>query len=148
MIGSDHAGIELKNSIIEYIKQNKILPIDIIDDHDEAGSMDYPIIARDLVKKIKNGVGGVLICGSGIGMSIAANRFKGIRAALCCTVEMTCLCRQHNDANVLVLGARFINKETAIQCVNAFLSISFDGGRHKRRIELLDVPLVKDSLEF
>ena len=81
---------------------------------------------------------GIAICGTGIGMSIAANRFKNIRAALCFNEEMTALSRQHNNANVLVLGARIISPETAKNCVEKFLSTDFEGGRHQRRVELID----------
>lgn len=101
-------------------------------------SCDYPVFAKRLAIRLKNDDKGILICGTGIGMSIAANRFRNIRAALCFNEEMASLARQHNDANILVLGARTIFPETAKNCVEKFLSTDFEGGRHQRRLELIE----------
>jgi len=104
-----------------------------------AESCDYPVFAKKLCNQMKESDKGILICGTGIGMSIAANRFKNIRAALCFNEKMATLSRQHNDANVLVLGARIISAETARNCVEKFLSTDFEGGRHRRRMEMINV---------
>lgn len=131
-IASDHAGFELK----EYLQtQFNLLNLGT---HNEE-SCDYPVFAKKLAIRLKNDDKGILICGTGIGMSIAANRFKNIRAALCFNEEMAKLARQHNDANILVLGARIISPETAKTCVEKFLSTDFEGGRHRRRLELIDI---------
>ncbi|MBO6056314.1 MAG: ribose 5-phosphate isomerase B [Alphaproteobacteria bacterium] len=131
-IASDHAGFELK----EYLQtQFNLLNLGT---HNEE-SCDYPVFAKKLAIRLKNDDKGILICGTGIGMSIAANRFKNIRAALCFNEEMAKLARQHNDANILVLGARIISPETAKTCVEKFLSTDFEGGRHQRRLELIDI---------
>ncbi len=131
-IASDHAGFELK----EYLKTQFNL-LDLGTHSSE--SCDYPVFAKKLVARLKDDDKGILICGTGIGMSIAANRFKNIRAALCFNEEMAKLARQHNDANILVLGARIISPETAKTCVEKFLSTDFEGGRHQRRLELIDI---------
>lgn len=131
-IASDHAGFELK----EYLQtQFNLLNLGT---HNEE-SCDYPVFAKKLAIRLKNDDKGILICGTGIGMSIAANRFKNIRAALCFNEEMAKLARQHNDANILVLGARIISPEAAKTCVEKFLSTDFEGGRHQRRLELIDI---------
>lgn len=132
-IASDHAGYRLK----EFLK-NRFELIDCGTNNEEA--CDYPIFAQSIAEMIfKNPLSsGVLICGTGIGMSIAANRFPFIRAALCHNAEMTKLARQHNDANVLVLGAKIISSETAIECMHVFLNTIFCGGRHSRRLKLID----------
>jgi len=129
-IASDHAGFELK----EYLKtQFNLLDLGT----HNAESCDYPVFAEKLCNQMKASDKGILICGTGIGMSIAANRFKNIRAALCFNEEMAILSRQHNNANVLVLGARIISPETARNCVEKFLTSDFEGGRHQRRVDLI-----------
>ncbi|MCR4556144.1 MAG: ribose 5-phosphate isomerase B [Alphaproteobacteria bacterium] len=131
-IASDHAGFELK----EYLQtQFNLLDLGT----HSAESCDYPVFAKKLVGHLKEGDKGILICGTGIGMSIAANRFKNVRAALCFNEEMAKLTRQHNDANVLVLGARIVSPEIAKNCVEKFLSTDFEGGRHQRRLDLINV---------
>jgi ribose 5-phosphate isomerase B len=130
-IASDHAGFELK----EYLKS--YFDLSDLGTYDNT-SCDYPVFAKKLCNQIKESDKGILICGTGIGMSITANRFKNIRAALCFNEEMAILSRQHNDANVLVLGARIISAETARRCVEKFLSTDFEGGRHQRRLDLID----------
>jgi ribose 5-phosphate isomerase B len=136
-IASDHAGFDLKAAIIkEFNKQYHF--IDCGSD-DNKTSVDYPDFAKKLAKKIiqKQAVLGILICGSGIGISIAANRFKEVRAALCHNQKTARLARQHNDANVLCLGARIIKKEVAVKIVKTFLKAEFEGGRHARRVKKL-----------
>ena len=130
-IASDHAGFELK----EYL-QTQFNLLDLGTHSTE--SCDYPVFAKMLCSQMKEGDKGILICGTGIGMSIAANRFRNIRAALCFNEEMATLARQHNDANILVLGARIISPETDKNCVEKFLDTDFEGGRHQRRVESMD----------
>lgn len=136
-IANDHAGVELKNKIIEKFKDE----YDFINcGTDDNNSVDYPDYAKkvcDLVLK-KEADFGILICGTGIGMCISANRNKGIRAGLCSHALMASLTRKHNNANVLCLGARMIGQDVAFDCVKAFLETEFEGGRHLNRIEKLD----------
>ncbi|MCB1532480.1 MAG: ribose 5-phosphate isomerase B [Alphaproteobacteria bacterium] len=134
-IACDHGGYALK----EKIKQefSGLDWLDLGTDSDE--SVDYPAFGKAMGEAITNGDAprGIVICGSGIGISIAANRFPAVRAALCTSVEMAELSRQHNNANVLALGARITDEETAMACVRAFLATEFEGGRHERRVSQL-----------
>jgi len=133
-IGSDHAGFEVKNIIKSFLAE---LGHEVKDFGCESSeSCDYPDYAYPLACEVATGNFdfGILICGSGIGMSIVANKVEGIRAANCCSVEMARLARQHNDANVLTFGARLIPIELAKEIVSAFLEESFEGGRHQRRV--------------
>ncbi len=133
-IGSDHAGFELKTEMIHFLKQSGYEVVDFGCKSSE--SCDYPDFAFPLAKDVSAGKYdfGILICGSGIGMSIVANKVAGIRAANCCTVEMARLARKHNDANVLTFGARLLPPELAKEIITAFLNETFEGGRHQRRI--------------
>lgn len=135
-ISSDHAGIRYKTLLKETAEK---WGYDVMDygtsSHD---SVDYPDYIDPIVKEVLKGAKGVLICGSGIGMSIGANRFFGVRAALCMNRSMAKLARQHNDANILILGERFIQAEEAVLCLEAFLNTSFEGGRHEQRVEKLE----------
>lgn len=135
-IACDHAGFELKESIKNRFV-NKIEWLDL--GTNAVDSVDYPDFGRAMGEAIRDGKAerGIVICGSGIGISIAANRFKEVRAALCTSAEMAKLARQHNDANVLALGARIVDEKTAFACVEAFLNTEFEGGRHGRRVEKL-----------
>ncbi len=137
VIASDHAGFDLKLLITKYLKE-KYQIIDL-GCNDSTTSVDYPDFAQELAKKIINQEAdfGILICGSGIGISIAANRFKEVRAALCHNQETAQLSRQHNDANVLCLGARIVSEADALKIVEAFLNTKFEGGRHIKRVEKL-----------
>ncbi len=132
-IASDHAGYDLKNKIINHFKDKY--------DFDDFGanssnSVDYPDFAHKLsINVSRHDSEGVLICGSGIGMSMVANRYKKVRAALCMNQEMAKLSREHNNANVLVLGSRLISEEEAIKCFNMFINTKFEGGRHRARLE-------------
>ncbi len=135
-IAADHAGFELK----EQLKQ-AFPDIDWLDlgTHSNA-SVDYPQFGFAMGQAITEGQAaqGILICGSGIGISIAANRYPAVRAALCANATMARLSRQHNDANVLALGSRIIGLDLARDCVSAFLETPFEGGRHQRRADMLD----------
>ena len=137
-IASDHAGFNLKNALKKEILDMGFEVLDWGTNSDEA--VDYPDFAKLAVNNIlkeKSNIS-VLICGSGIGMSITANRFKGIRAALCRNSKEAKLARQHNNANVLVLAGRQIDVDEAKNCFRIFVNTSFEGGRHKKRIEKID----------
>ena len=130
-IASDHAGFDLKKQIINSMKDHFI---DL--GTDNQNSVDYPDYAKKLVSKIKTTENskGILICGSGIGMSIAANRDKKIRAGLAFKSEIAKLMREHNDANILILPGRFMNIQDALKCIRNFLTTNFEGKRHQKRI--------------
>ena len=135
ILASDHAGLALKATLTKALEKEGIAVHDL-GTYSES-SVDYPDFAKQLADSIRTGVSdrGILICGSGIGMSMAANRYPYIRAALCHNVETASLARQHNNANVLVLGARIISEATALACMEAFLHTNFEGGRHQARID-------------
>lgn len=137
-IGADHAGFELKAALSDIIRS---LGFDVLDlGTNTSDSVDYPDFADKVASALSEGSAtyGLLVCGSGIGMSIAANRHAGIRAALCHNEESAQLARQHNDANVLVLGSRLIDRDLGEKCVKIFFSTQFDGGeRHARRVSKL-----------
>ena len=135
-IASDHAGYALKTHLAQFLAQKGINVVD--EGTNSTDSCDYPVLAHKLCTAVEKEQGtGILICGTGIGISIAANRHAGIRAALCATELQARLSRQHNNANVLCLGARIIGVELAQAIVEAFLEGSFEGGRHQRRIDKL-----------
>ncbi len=134
-VGSDHRGIELKQAIIGFLK-------DLGYEYRDFGCyssdpVDYPDIAKEVAMAVAEGKfgHGILICGSGIGMSIAANKVRGIRAALCCNLLNAERARLHNDANVLCLGQEIVGREMALDIVKTYLATTFEGGRHSRRIE-------------
>lgn len=134
-IAADHAGFDLKSLLVEELRKGGANVIDL--GTHSADSVDYPDFADAVAKAIRAGQAGrgVLVCGTGIGISIAANRHKGIRAALCRDSTDARLAREHNDANVLVLGGRTTGVEAARDCLRSFLSTPFGGGRHQRRVE-------------
>ena len=134
LIASDHAGFKLKKQLIPLIKKKFFLN-DLGPANDN--SVDYPDLALKLAKKISKSKSlfGILICGSGMGMSMAANKVKNVRAALCYSTKNTKLSRLHNNANIITLGSRLTSKKKAIQLINLFLSTKFEGGRHLRRIK-------------
>jgi ribose 5-phosphate isomerase B len=136
-IASDHAGFTLKETLKSQLNALGFVPLDLGAHSEE--SVDYPDFGNAMAEAIKAGKAtrGVLICGSGIGISIAANRHKHIRAALCHSEETARLSREHNDANVLALGARIVDETTAKAALNAFLTTAFAGGRHAKRVEKL-----------
>ena len=135
ILASDHAGFNLKEVIKKFLikKRKKVLDLGT----DNTNSVDYPDYAHLLSKKIKrnNKQFGILICGSGIGMGITANRHRNIRAALCHNVKSAKLSRQHNNANVIAIGARLTKRKVALKCVDTFIKTEFVGGRHLRRIK-------------
>lgn len=138
LIASDHGGFSLKESLKSYLQQKGF---DVVDyGADNTDSVNYPDYAKLLARGIKDKTAnkGVLICTSGIGMSIAANRYPFIRAALVHCVEEAHLSRAHNNANVLVFGAKFITPEMAEKCVAEFLNTEFEGGRHCVRVDALE----------
>ena len=132
-IASDHAGFKLKNSIIlKFIKTKKIVDLGPKSSY----SVDYPDFAKKLSRKVSSNKGsfGILVCGSGMGMAITANKIKNIRAALCYSAKNTKLSRLHNNANIITLGERLINKNKAFKLIEIFLKTKFEGGRHLRRV--------------
>lgn len=135
VVGSDHAGFHLKNLISERLAQAGVEVEDVGTYSDE--SVDYPDFAEAACRKVvKNEADfAVLVCGTGIGMSIAANKIRGIRAAVCTSTFEAVMARRHNDANVLCLGSRVIGDEHAVFIVQSFLSEKFEGGRHQRRVD-------------
>jgi ribose 5-phosphate isomerase B len=136
-LAADHGGFELKALLVKDLTAAGRPILDL--GTNSADSVDYPDYADRLAAALKDGraTRGVLVCGTGIGISIAANRHRHIRAALCHDETTARLCRQHNDANVLVLGGRVIGAEVARACLDVFLSTKFDGGRHERRVAKL-----------
>ncbi len=137
-LASDHAAVDYKRRLIDHLTEQGYTCINLGTDTED--SVDYPIYADKVCKKITAGEAelGILVCGTGIGMSIAANKHKGIRAALCADAESASLTRQHNDANILCMGARIISFEKALEITEAFLGAEFLGGRHARRVEMLE----------
>jgi len=134
LIGSDHAGFDLKENIKAYLKAKGLTPKDLGTYSRER--CDYPVFAYELAKAIScaDYSRGILICKSGIGNSIVANRFPGVRAALCHNVTLARLAREHNDSNILVLGSAFVNKLLTKRIIGVWLNTKFQGGRHKRRL--------------
>ena len=135
VIASDHAGYSLKEYVKKFLFKKKLQISDVGTYNKD--SVDYPVYAHKLSEKIKKNQKsiGILICGSGQGMIMAANKHKNIRAALCYNVKSTKLSRLHNDANVMTLGSRLLSKKKALKLLNIFLNTKFEGGRHKRRIK-------------
>ena len=134
-ISSDHAGFSLKKSVLNFLGKKKLNFTDLGPFSIE--TVDYPYYAHKLAKKVKTNKKniGILICGSGTGMSIAANKHRNIRAAQCFSIKSTKLSRLHNDANVITLGSRLISKKNAFKFISVFLNTKFEGGRHLRRIK-------------
>lgn len=137
-IGSDHAGLELKNEVIKYFEETGI-------SYEDVGtytkdSCDYPVYAEKVARAVQTGKAekGILVCGTGLGMSYAANKVKGIRAACLSDSASARLARQHNDANVLCFGQNIVGKTVALELVKIFLETEFEGGRHERRVALID----------
>lgn len=136
-IGNDHAALELKNHIVDYLVKEGHEVVNF--GTDTPASTDYPIYGARVAHAVANGEceRGVVICGTGIGISISANKVKGIRCALCSEPVSAKLTRQHNDANVLAMGARIIGPSMAEEIVHTFLTTEFEGGRHSRRVDLI-----------
>ena len=135
-IASDHGGVELKNKIIDYFKRLNFLDFGT----NSTDSVDYPDYAKKVSKAILSNQAdlGILICGTGIGISIAANRYHGIRAALLYNDEVAKLAKQHNNANILVFGGRTMNADDVIRRIELFLNENFEGGRHQKRLDKIE----------
>ena len=135
LLASDHAGFALKENIKKFLQKRGSKVVDLGTKNTD--SVDYPFFAHLLSKKMKDKKNnfGILICGSGNGMIMAANKHKNIRAALCYDIKTTKLSRKHNNANVMAIGARLIKKNIALNCVKVFLKTNFEGGRHLKRIK-------------
>jgi len=134
-ISSDHAGFKLKESIKDYLLSKKIKFEDLGPKNDS--SVDYPDYAHKVARRVKLNKSnvGILVCGSGTGMNIAANKHKNVRAAQCFNLKSTKLSRLHNDANIITLGSRLISKKNALKFISVFLNTKFDGGRHLKRVK-------------
>jgi len=139
MIGSDHAGFGLKETCKKFLEHSGTHQV-----HDAGvfnrDSSDYPKVAHRVARAVSQGecARGVLICGSGLGMSMAANRHRGVRAALCHNIYSARLSRLHNDANILAMGERVLGEGLALEILDVFLNTEFEGGRHKRRVDQID----------
>lgn len=137
-IGSDHGGFKLKEEIKKYLEEKEIKYTDCGCFSEE--SVDYPNIAKEVAKKVQSKIcsEGILICRSGIGMSIVANKFEGIRCAKCNSEQEAKFSRMHNDANVLAIGADYVTVEEAVRIVRTWIATEFEGGRHKVRVNLIE----------
>lgn len=136
-IGSDHGGFSLKEEIVKELKEKNV---EVIDQGTyDTTSVDYPIYAEKVCHDVQKGVSnfGVLICTTGIGMCISANKFKGIRAALISNKDSAIMTRKHNNSNVICLGAKYTNTTEAVDWILAFINEQFEGGRHLHRVELI-----------
>ena len=138
-IASDHAGVEMKNRLVSELKELGYNPDDL-GASDPSKPDDYPDYAHPLAREVSEGKAkrGILLCGSGIGMDIVANRYRGVRAALAWEPEIGALSRKHNDSNVLVLPARFMTDDQGVETMRAWLDTKFEGGRHERRVEKIE----------
>lgn len=136
-VASDHAGFQMKAAVLDHLKKTGFDPVDLGPFNEER--VDYPDFGYKLAEAIRGGQAGlgIAICGSGIGISIAVNRYKDMRCALAHDVTTARLARSHNDANVLALGARVTGPDIALECVSVFLTTNFEGGRHAGRVEKL-----------
>ncbi len=139
IIGSDHAGYPMKERVKVHL-QNRGVQVEDVGTHSEE-SVDYTDIGKKVASKVSDGTfdRGILICGTGLGMSMVANRFRGVRAALANDLFSAIMSRRHNDSNILVMGGRLIGDTLALQVVDTWLETPFEGGRHQRRLEKMDV---------
>lgn len=137
-IASDHGGFALKEEIKNHLRKREIKVVDLGTNSEE--SVDYPVYGKACGEAVASGKAdkGIVCCGTGIGISIAANKVKGIRCGLCTSVEMAELTKRHNNANILALGGRTTPPELAIKITDAWLDTEFEGGRHQRRVDMLD----------
>ena len=138
LVSNDHAGVELKNAVKKFLEERGCVVENLGDNSGE--SVDYPDIIHPLAKEISKNKDkkGIIMCGTGNGVSMVANKYEGVRAGLCWSKEIAELIRKHNDANVLSLPARFISTKEALEIVEIFLNTDFEGGRHERRVEKID----------
>ncbi len=136
-IGCDHGGLAIKNAVINYMKENGIAYHDYGCYTDE--SVDYPVYAYQVAKSVAGGNAelGIICCGTGIGVSMAANKIKGIRAAVCTDEFCAEMTRRHNNANIMCMGGRVIDEEKAVKLASIFLNTPFDGGRHEKRVNMI-----------
>ena len=136
-IGCDHGGLDIKNAVISYFEDHAIQYIDY--GCYTSDSVDYPVYAYEVSKAVSQGKAhfGIICCGTGIGVSMVANKVKGIRAAVCTNAFCTEMTRRHNDANILCMGGRVIDKETAVQLTEIFIHTPFDGDRHTKRVQMI-----------
>ncbi len=134
-IGNDHAGTQYKNEIVNYLKSKSFNVLNF--GTDDENSMDYPDTIHPVAESVETGIAdfGIILCGSGNGAAITANKHQKIRAALCWNTELVTLARQHNNANVLSIPARFVSLKEALEFVRIFLSTDFEGGRHLKRVK-------------
>lgn len=134
-VGADHAGYQLKTDIVQWLEKNGYVVLDF--GTNSEASTDYPDYVHPVANAVESGEAyeGIIICGSGNGVAMTANKHQGIRAALCWTNEIAALARQHNDANILAIPARFVSEEVALTMVQTFLETAFEGGRHQRRVD-------------
>ena len=137
-LASDHAGLELKEALKKHLENEGYVCVDY--GTDSLASVDYPVYAHRLCAALQEGAQacGILVCGTGVGMSMAANKHAGIRAALCSDTFSARMTRMHNDANVLCLGARVVGSGLAFDIADAFLETDFEGGRHQKRVDMLN----------
>ncbi|MCP4353504.1 MAG: ribose 5-phosphate isomerase B [Desulfobacterales bacterium] len=146
IIGSDHAAYPLKEKIKKYLTEHQGIQVEDAGAYDE-NSVDYPDFGIKVASSVSNGKyeRGILLCGTGLGMSMVANKFPHVRAALCNDLFSAIMCKRHNNANILVMGARVIGEELAAEIVKAWLETPFDGGRHQLRLDKFD-QLNKEAL--
>lgn len=137
-VASDHGGFKLKEAVKEHLLERGLEVLDLGTNSEE--SVDYPAFGKACGEAVVGGQAdaGIVVCGTGIGISIAANKVKGVRCGLCTSVEMAKLTKQHNNANVLALGGRTTETGLAMEIVDAWLDTEFEGGRHQRRVDMLD----------
>jgi len=137
-IGSDHAGVDLKKRLVEELDALGYRPVDV--GTTGANSVDYPDFAHQVASQVESGIvrRGILLCGTGLGMAYAANRHPGVRAAVSWTPEIAELARSHNDANVLVLPARYVSEDEGVEILRKWLETPFEGGRHLRRVNKIE----------
>ncbi len=137
-LASDHGGFALKNIIKDHLTERGMKTVDLGTYSD--ASVDYPVYGKACGEAVAGGEAdlGIVVCGTGIGISIAANKVKGVRCGLCTSVEMARLTKQHNNANILALGGRTTAPDLAVEIVDTWLDTEFEGGRHQRRVDMLD----------
>ena len=137
-LASDHGGFNLKEQVKAHLEERGLETLDLGTNSED--SVDYPIFGQKCGEAVASGEAdlGIVVCGTGIGISIAANKVKGVRCGLCTSVEMATLTKQHNNANILALGGRTTAPELAMEIVDAWLDTEFEGGRHQRRVDMLD----------
>ncbi|MGF6376736.1 ribose 5-phosphate isomerase B [Clostridiales Family XIII bacterium PM5-7] len=137
-MASDHGGYQLKNTVKEHLREKGYKIVDLGTNDEE--SVDYPIYGKACGEAVASGRAdlGMVFCGTGIGISIAANKVKGVRCGLCTSVEMAVMTKKHNNANMIALGGRIVDEALAINITDAWLDTEFEGGRHQRRVDMLD----------